>query len=136
MRLLRILLRLRATRLWLGDGRHRHSRVVLGRHGQQRQSWLHGPFLLEPRHHAVDLGLRQLDLQALLQLVLSRTLRQPVIDGTSQFSHHGWRDFEWTTRAPLVAHAGGDSLRCHLLGYAADGIDMQPEHTRHFHACR
>jgi hypothetical protein len=35
-----------------------------------------------------------------------------------------------------VAHAGRHSLSCHLLSNPTDGIDMQPEHTRHFHARR
>ena len=84
----------------------------------------------------MDLRLRQLDLQALLQPALGCTLRQPLVDGTPKLGHYGWRDFEWATRTPFVAHAGGDSLTCHLLGNPADGIDMEPEHTRHFHTRR
>ena len=39
-------------------------------------------------------------------------------------------------RTPFARHAGSDSLSRHVLGDAADGIDVQPENVGHLHSRR
>src|SRR5215471_14762665 len=90
--------------------------------------------MLEPVHHSVDLRLRQLHLQALLQLTLRRALGQAAMHRASKLSYDRWRDLEWSAWTPFVPHASGDSLSRHLLGNPTDRIDVHAENTGHFHA--
>ena len=38
-------------------------------------------------------------------------------------------------RTPFAPDAGSDTLCRYPLGNPADGIDVQPENTSHFHTC-
>ena len=124
LQLVRLPPRLRRTGLRHAGYRHCRCCVFIGGDGQQLQYWLVDQFLLEPMHHAVDLRLRQPDLQALLQLALRPALGQCRRHCLTQLSHHCWRDLEGTVRTPFARHAGSDSLSRYVLGDAANGIDM------------
>ena len=72
----------------------------------------------------------------LLQLALRRTLGQSVLHGASKLGDYSCRYFERSMRTPFAPNAGRDTLCRHVLRNPANGVDVQPEHTGHFHSRR